>query len=201
MISGPRIRGPLHVLPKALGSKRGFPVSIMSNQDKRGDSHRSISMKTAEIFVAAVFVVFGLAVAIDSYRLGAQWGTDGPQSGYFPFYIGVMIVAASLVTLVQALLGKAQDGGGIFVEWQALKLVLAVLIPAAGYVLGVQLIGIYLASAVYITGFMVWLGNYTWPKAVVISGVVTVSLYLMFEVWFKVPLFKGSYDLLQTIGL
>ena len=172
----------------------------MSDQDKRGDSHGGVSMKTAEIFVAAVFVIFGLAVAIDSYRLGAQWGTDGPQSGYFPFYIGVMIVAASLVTLVQAVFGKTQ-GGGLFVEWQALKPVLAVLIPAAFYVLAVQLIGIYIGSAVYIAGFMVWLGNYTWPKAAAISGAVIVSLYLMFEIWFQVPLFKGSYDLLQLIGL
>ena len=173
----------------------------MSNQDKPSQSHGGISMKTAEIFVAVVFVIFGLIMAIDSYRLGAQWGTDGPQSGYFPFYIGAMIAAASLVTLVQALLGKAEDGGGLFVEWHALKLVMAVLIPAAFYVLGVQLIGIYVASALYIAGFMVWLGNYTWLKAVPISVGVTASLYLMFEVWFKVPLFKGSYDLLQRIGL
>ena len=173
----------------------------MSDQDKSGGTRRGISMKTAEIFVAVVFLLFGLTVVIDSYRLGAQWGADGPQSGYFPFYIGLMIAAASLVTLVQALLGKAQGGGSLFVEWHALKPVMAVLIPAAFYVLGVQLIGIYVASALYIAGFMVWLGNYTWLKAATISVVVTASLYLMFEVWFKVPLFKGSYDLLQLIGL
>lgn len=158
-------------------------------------------MKSAEIFVAAVMLAFGLVVAYDSYRIGAQWGSEGPQSGYFPFYIGAMVAVASLITLVQALLDKAQDGGELFVQWQALKPVMAVLLPAAVYVLGVQLIGIYIASAIYITVFMVWLGSYSWLRAAAVSIVVNASLYVMFEIWFKVPLFKGSYDLLGLVGL
>lgn len=173
----------------------------MNNQDESGQSRVGISMKTAEICVAVAFLIFGLTMAIDSYRLGAQWDTDGPQSGYFPFYIGVITVVASLITLTQTLLSKAADGGGQFVEWQALKLVMAVLVPTAFYVLGVQLIGIYVASALYITAFMVWLGKYSWLKALVVSLAVIASLYLMFEVWFQVPLFKGGYDLLGLIGL
>lgn len=173
----------------------------MDNQEKPGPSRDGISLKAAEIFVAVVFLVFGLIVAIDSYRLGARWGTEGPQSGYFPFYIGVIIAIASVITLIQALLATAKNAGALFVEWQALKPVLSVLIPAAFYVLGVQLIGIYVASAIYIAIFMVWLGHYPWLKAAVISVIVTTSLYLLFEVWFRVPLFKGSFDLLGRLGL
>ena len=158
-------------------------------------------MKSAEIFVAAVILAFGLVVAFDSYRIGAQWGSDGPQSGYFPFYIGAIVAVASVITLVQALLSKSDANGELFVEWQALKLVMAVLVPAAIYVLGVQLIGIYVASTIYIAVFMVWLGNYSWLRAAVVSIVVNASLYVMFEFWFKVPLFKGSYDLLALVGL
>lgn len=158
-------------------------------------------MKTAEIFVAVAMLAFGLIMAFDSYRLGAQWGTDGPQSGYFPFYIGAIIAAASLITLVQAWRDRAEVGGKIFVEWQNIRPVMAVLIPAAFYVLGVQLIGIYIASAVYIAVFMMWLGKYSWLKAALVGIVVNVSLYLMFEVWFKVQLFKGGYDPLGLVGL
>ena len=158
-------------------------------------------MKSAEIFVAAAMLAFGLIVAFDSYRIGAQWGSDGPQSGYFPFYIGAIVVVASVITLVQALLSKPDANGELFVEWQALKLVMAVLVPAVIYVLGVQLIGIYVASTIYIAVFMVWLGNYSWLRATAVSIVVNASLYVMFEFWFKVPLFKGSYDLLGLVGL
>ena len=58
----------------------------------------------------------------------------------------------------------------------------------------VQLIGIYVASALYIAVFMVWLGKYTWPRSLTVGFVVSASLYLMFEVWFKVPLFKGAWN-------
>ena len=150
-------------------------------------------MKAAEVLVAIALLVFGLVVAFDSFRQGARWGSDGPQSGYFPFYIGIIIAIASLITLVTALLDRSDGDGEMFVEWHALKPVMAVLIPAAFYVLGVQLIGIYVASAVYIAVFMVWLGGYSWIKSALVGIVVNVSLYLMFEVWFKVPLFKGSY--------
>ena len=173
----------------------------MDKQDKTGQTRGGLSMKAAEIIVAVLFLIFGLTVAIDSWRLGAQWGADGPQSGYFPFYIGVIIVVAGSITLVSVLLDKAETGGEIFVEWQALKLVMSVLIPAAFFVLGVQLVGIYVASALYIAAFMVWLGNYSVIKSTIVSVLVVASLYLMFEVWFKVPLFKGSYDLLGMIGL
>jgi len=173
----------------------------MKSDKDRSDSPRGgISMKSAEVFVAAVMLAFGLVVAIDSYRLGAQWGSDGPQSGYFPFYIGVIIVIAAAVTLVQSLLAKAEDSG-LFVEWRMLKPVMAVLVPAVVYVLGVQLIGIYVASAIYIAVFMVWLGSYSWLKAVVVSVLINASFYLMFEIWFKVPLFRGAYDLLGLVGL
>ena len=173
----------------------------MSNQEQRDEQLRSgLSMKAAEVLVAVAILVFGLIVAFDSFRLGARWGTDGPQSGYFPFYIGVIIAIASLITLVTVLLNRSADGE-MFVEWHALKPVMAVLIPAGFYVLGVQLIGIYVASAIYIAVFMVWLGGYSWFRSALVGIAVNASLYAMFEVWFKVPLFKGSYDLLGLAGL
>ena len=77
---------------------------------------------------------------------------------------------------------------------------LSVLLPALVYVLGVQLIGIYVASALYITLFMRWLGHYRWLKSVLIGVLVSASIFVMFEIWFKVPLFKGAYDPLAWLG-
>ena len=72
--------------------------------------------------------------------------------------------------------------------------------PALVYVLGVQLIGIYVASAIYITLFMRWLGHYPWVKSAAIGVAVSASIFVMFEVWFKVPLFKGAFDPLALLG-
>ena len=74
------------------------------------------------------------------------------------------------------------------------------LIPAALYVLGVELIGIYVSAAVYIAVFMVWLGKYSWLKGITVGVAISVVMFLMFEVWFLVPLYKGAYNPLSFIG-
>jgi len=80
--------------------------------------------------------------------------------------------------------------------------VMAVLIPAAVYVLGVQLIGIYVASAIYIAIFMVWLGKYVIWKASAVGLGVSIVLFMMFEYWFQIPLPHGSLiNPLAFIGL
>ena len=91
-------------------------------------------------------------------------------------------------------------GPKTFVSYGALKQVMQVLGPAAVYVLGIQLIGIYTASAVYIAVFMIWLGRYPVALAAGIGVGVMTAFYLMFEVWFKVPLYKGLFDPLSFLG-
>ena len=169
-----------------------------------------ISTRTAEIVVALILLAVAALVVFDSYRLGSKWGDDGPQSGYFPFYIGLLLGIASIATLVQVAIaerrradqfrGSSAEPPSQFVGWDQLKLVLSVFVPALLYVLGVQLIGIYIASALYITLFMRWLGHYSWAKSGTIGVAVSASIFVLFEVWFKVPLFKGAYDALAWLG-
>jgi hypothetical protein len=103
--------------------------------------------------------------------------------------------------VVLALAAAGRIGGPrIFVSNSALRQVMQVLGPAAVYVLGIQLIGIYVASAFYIAVFMIWLGRYSVALAASIGVGVMVAFYLMFEVWFKVPLYKGLFDPLSFLG-
>jgi hypothetical protein len=170
------------------------------NSGSRDARPGGIPTSVAEIAVALGFLLLGGLVVYDSLRLGMRWVGDGPEAGYFPFYIGAIICIASLVTLAQAVLGRAAKSGRIFVAWGPLKLVLSVLIPAGFYVLGVELIGIYVSAAIYIAVFMVWLGNYKWPKSIVVGVATSTIMFLMFEVWFLVPLYKGAYNPLGFLG-
>lgn len=186
---------------------RGIPnlpedvPQLTDEKPSSGDAARTgISTRAAEIIVVLILLALGGLVIFDSVRLGFRWGDDGPQAGYFPFYIGLIICFASLITLGQALFGKPARSGRMFVAWDQLKLVLSVLIPAGVFVLGIQLIGIYVAAAVYIAVFMVWLGNYAWFKSLVLGLAVSVVMFLMFEVWFKVPLYKGAFNPLSFTG-
>ena len=151
-----------------------------------------------EAAIAAVLFVLGAVVVVESRRLGAGWTSDGPGAGYFPFYIGLIISISSAVILVQALVGKARNTDD-FIDTVQLRRVLSVLLPAAVYVLAVRFLGLYIASAVYIALFMVVLGRYSWVRSLLVGLVVNALLYGMFELWFKVPLYKGTLDPLRFL--
>jgi hypothetical protein len=157
------------------------------------------SVRTWEIVIAVAFFVFGAVVVWDSRRLGAEWGSDGPQAGYFPFYIGLFICISATANLIAAF-GKGSKGRRAFVTWSQLKMVLVVMVPSAVYVAlidnPVYSLGIYEASVVFIAIFMRYLGKYSWPKIAGVSIGVMVAFFLMFEVWFKVPLPKGPIEAL-----
>ena len=155
----------------------------------------AISQRTAEIVVAAVFLLLGAIVIFDSVRLGVSWGEDGPQAGYFPFYIALIICLSSLVNLVFALWIRPQKRKA-FVEIGQLKLVLAVLVPTAIFTALIGWLGIYVASVLFVGLFMRWLGKYAWWKVLAISVGNSVAFFLIFEIWFSIPLPKGPIETL-----
>ena len=157
-----------------------------------------VRQRSAEVAVAALFLLIGAIVIFDSLRLGAKWGDDGPQSGYFPFYIGVLVCGASLVNMAVAFFRVGRDK--VFVELAALKLVLTVLVPAAIYVALISWLGIYVASALFVAFFMRWLGKYVWWKVLAVSIGNSVVFFLIFEMWFKVPLPKGPLEALLGLN-
>jgi len=151
--------------------------------------------KSAELTVAGITFLLGAIVMYDSWRLGARWVADGPQTGYFPFYVGTIICIASAVNFVRATLIRKEKNGA-FVEVGQLKLVLSVLVPSAVYVALVGWLGIYVPSILYIAFFMLWLGKYPWWKAALVSVGTSAFFYSVFEIWFLVPLPKGPIEAL-----
>jgi len=153
------------------------------------------SVRLWEVVVAVLFLIFGAIVVWDSRRLGAQWGSDGPQAGYFPFYIGVFICVASAMNLIQGIAKGSRDA---FVEWGQLRLILIVLVPTLVYVALIDnpwySLGIYVPSMVFIAFFMRFLGKYGWAKIAAVTLGTMVAFFVMFEIWFKVPLPKGPIE-------
>ena len=146
-----------------------------------------------ELAVAAIIFALGALVAFDSYRLGSSWASDGPQSGYFPFYIGLITCICGAVVFGQGLL-RVRIDRAVFVTHVQLKQVLVILLPSTVYVLGVQLIGIYVSSALFIALFMRLAGKYSWMRSITVGVGVSVSAFVMFEIWFKIPLPKGPIE-------
>ena len=153
----------------------------------------AVTTGTMEVVVALLFLCVGALVAWDSWRLGASWGMDGPEAGYFPMRIGLLICISATVVLVQGLRQRLA-GRETFVERGQLRDVLSILVPAVVYVLGIQLIGIYVASAIYIALFMALLGGYRWLRSIVVGVAVGLSAFVLFEFWFGIPLPKGFVE-------
>ena len=173
----------------------------MSEQNSPGeeDSPTVAKNNTVDAVVAALIFVFGLVITIEAWRLGARWTSEGPGAGYFPFYIGLITLIASAGIFYQSVFSKSRDTG-VFVNRLQAGRVLSVLLPAILYVLVVVYLGLYVASAIYIALFMIVLGKYPPVKSVVLSVIIAAVLFVMFEVWFKVPLYKGTLEPLHFLG-
>jgi putative tricarboxylic transport membrane protein len=163
----------------------------MKHEDETSDTF--VSNRSADIVVALILVAVGGLVIADSLRLGIGWAEDGPSSGYFPFYTGLLIVLSSVCTIVLALLGRFKNQGA-FVGRGQLRGVLKVFVPTAIYVGLIGFIGIYVASALFIAVFMRWLGRFRWPAIIAVSIGVPLAIFLIFELWFLLPLPKGPLE-------
>ena len=162
------------------------------------ENSRGVGSRLVELVVAFGLFVVGVVVIVDSQRLGAGWADDGPQAGYFPFYLGLLVCAASVINFIQALRIRAEQDR-VFVRADEFKLVLSVFLPTLAYVGLIAWLGIYVASTLFIGFFMRWLGRYGWPMLIAVSVGVSVVFFCVFELWFKVPLPKGPLEL--WIGL
>jgi hypothetical protein len=163
------------------------------------DSRPVLSTKSAEIVVSALFLLVGALVMYDSVRLGSSWGADGPRPGYFPFYVGLIIVVSSLFNLVRGAMLRPEKNKP-FVLAGSLRTVLAVLIPAVLYAAAITWIGIYVSSILFIAFFMRWLGNFAWWRVVAVSVGAAVAFFFIFERWFLVPLPKGPIEAFLGLG-
>ena len=163
------------------------------------ESPTVVRNNTVDAVVAVILFVMAVVVGVEARRLGAGWTSDGPGSGYFPFYIALILGVASVGIFWQAVFSKARDTGA-FVDRVQLVRVVSVLGPAIVYVLAIVFVGLYVASAIYIALFMIVLGKYARVKSVVLGIAISAFFFVMFEVWFKVPLYKGTLAPLSFLG-
>lgn len=147
-------------------------------------------MRAADFATASLLILLGGVVIWDALRLGIGWGTDGPKSGFFPFWLAVLMVAVAAAILVQA----RRRRGRPFVTREQLRPVLEVLAPATALVVAMHWIGLYAASAVYIGFSMRWIGRHSWASVAAVSVGVPVVTFLIFERWFLVPMPKGPLE-------
>jgi len=146
-----------------------------------------------ELIVGLIIMGLATLVITDSMRIGNGWGDEGPKAGYFPFYVGLILIGSSSLIVLTTLLkwGRSTE---VFATRAELVPVFQMLIPMVIYVVAMVYLGIYLPSALLIGFFMRRHGNFAWPMTMGVSLGVPLAFFLVFEKWFLVPLPKGPIE-------
>jgi len=153
------------------------------------------STRTVECVVYLLLTGLALLLAFDNWRTGMGWEADGPQAGYFPFYLSVILAAASIFGLVSIFLSR-MDEGKIFVTRDQLRRVIQVFIPTLLFCLATQWLGLYVASFLLIAGFMWKVGRIALWKSLLTAFVFSVTMFITFDIAFDVIMPKGPLEAL-----
>ncbi len=148
-------------------------------------------MRIADALTAAVLMLGGGVVIFDALRLGIGWGTDGPKSGFFPFWLALLLVVTAAIIVVQAARSRSTVS---FVTRKQLGPVLKVLWPATATVALMHFVGLYVASALYLGYYMRAVGRHAWFLVLTLAVLIPLVTFLVFETWFLVPMPKGPLE-------
>jgi len=157
------------------------------------DSPAVCSSRTVEIIVCLLLLALAVTLGIDNYSTGISWDSTGPQPGYFPFYLSVILGGASLYGLVVTMLARAVPSD-TFVTRAQLRRVLLVFVPTALFCLAMQYLGLYVASFVLIAGFMRFVGRIAWWKSLLTAFIFTAIMFATFDIAFDVIMPKGPLE-------
>ena len=147
----------------------------------------------AEAVVCVLLLGLALLLGFDNWRTGIGWDSTGPQAGYFPFYLSVILGCASLYGLAAVLLTRKQDAA-TFVTRAQLRRVMAVFVPTLLFCLATQFLGMYVASFLLIAGFMRLVGKIAWWKSLLTAFIFTALMFVTFDIAFDVIMPKGPLE-------
>jgi putative tricarboxylic transport membrane protein len=154
-------------------------------------------MRVADVTTAALLMLLSVIVIYDALRLGAGWGGEGPQSGFFPFWLATLLGLVSIVLCLQALRNRSEAP---FVTRDRFVPVFKVLAPLVGFIVLTDPpgpwsgLGLYVAAGLYLGFYMRWVGGHDWRTIVALATVVPVISFIIFETWFLVPMPKGPVE-------
>jgi putative tricarboxylic transport membrane protein len=169
---------------------------IVEDPDAPSDDSPAVARKrSVEMVTMALLMALALLMAFDNWRTGISWSSDGPQAGYFPFYLSVILFLACAYGFVAALRDSAA-ASATFVTRDQLRRVSQVFVPTLAFCLLTQWLGLYVASFLMIAGFMRIIGKIAWWKSVATALVFSLAMFITFQIAFDVIMPKGPLEAL-----
>jgi putative tricarboxylic transport membrane protein len=167
---------------------------VVEDPDAPDESSPPVARKrTVDVVVYLCLLAVAALLAYDNWQTGAGWASDGPQAGYFPFYLSVLLAGASLFGLASVLItGAGKDQ--VFVTRAQLRRVSQVAVPTFLFCVATQWLGIYVASFILVAGFMGIIGRIAWWKSLLTAAVFSILMFGTFDVAFDVLMPKGPLE-------
>jgi putative tricarboxylic transport membrane protein len=157
------------------------------------DSPAVTNTRIAEVVVSLMLIGLALLLGYDNWRTGIAWDSTGPQAGYFPFYLSVILGSASFYGLVTSFLAR-KEASEAFVTRAQLRRVMAVFVPTLLFCLVTQFLGMYVASFLLIAAFMRLVGRIALWKSLVTAFVFSAAMFVTFDIAFDVIMPKGPLE-------
>ena len=149
--------------------------------------------RVVDVTVSLLLLVLAATLGFDNWRTGMSWDSTGPQSGYFPFYLSVILAGASVYGIIAAFLSR-KEASETFVTRAQLRRVMQVFVPTLLFCLAVQFLGLYVASFSLIAAFMRLVGRIALWKSLLTAFVFTAIMFVTFDVAFDVIMPKGPLE-------
>jgi hypothetical protein len=164
-------------------------------QHETSDSRALVSRRGLAIITALLAMGFGVSIVLGALEYSVGWDERGPEPGYFPFWMGLVVIAGAIGTLLEAVFSRTQ-ATGVAISLDQTRRIAAFLLPMLGFlILAVTLkLGLYVGMIAYLFTVMLWQGGYRLPMTAAVSFGTAGFFFLMFEHWLKVPLMKGPLE-------
>ena len=162
-------------------------------QAQSQDDRPLVRRRSVESVTLAVVLAFALLMAWDNWRTGIRWESTGPQAGYFPFYVSIILGGACIYGLVLEII-RWRKPGEAFVSRDQFKRVLQVFVPTLLFVPVTQWLGLYVASFALIAGFMYWIGKIRPWISILTAYLFSMIMFIVFEIAFDVIMPKGPLE-------
>ena len=174
-------------------AKSDIEIIVEDPTAPEADSPEVVDTRTVEIVVSLLLLVVALVLGFDNWRTGIAWDSTGPQAGYFPFYLSVILGGASLYGLVTTFLAR-REPSDTFVTRAQLRRVMQVFVPTLLFCFATQFLGLYVASFLLIAAFMRMVGRIALWKSLLTAFLFTAIMFVTFDIAFDVIMPKGPLE-------
>ncbi len=176
-------------------SKREVEIVVEDPNPPASDSPAVTTTRRVDVVASLLLLALAALLGFDNWRTGMSWDSTGPQAGYFPFYLSVILAAACLYGIGREFLARRQ-ASQTFVTRAQLRRVMQVFVPTLLFCVVTQWLGLYLASFLLVAGFMAFIGRIAAWKSVLTAFVFSLLMFVTFEIAFDVIMPKGPLEAL-----